>query len=379
MRREYFGTGCISALKTILAKEKPKHIFLVTGDTSYTLSGAKDAVKTYLGPYHVVQFSDFSNNPNYHDVKKGITLFRRQKCDITISIGGGSVIDMAKAITVLSAQEKNPQLYIQNKLSISHKGIPMVAIPTTAGTGSEATHFAVIYIRKTKYSLAHKAYMLPDYAILDPTLTYTLPSNITATTGMDALAQAIEAYWSVRSTKQSKIYAKKAISLILANIEIAVQKPTSGSRVSMMQGANFAGKAINIAFTTACHAISYPMTAYFAIPHGHAVALTLGEMFLFNAATTDNDCLDARGAGYVQKNMAGLVHLFRTKSVLGVHARIQQIMDAIGLERSLGMLKVTGAKNINLIINNSFQNNRLKNNPRKISESSLSKILHHIA
>ena len=127
------------------------------------------------------------------------------------AVGGGSVIDTAKMIKIFSANKGNPESYIRGEKEIEKSGPPMVAVPTTSGTGSESTHFAVVYIGKTKYSLAHKEHVLPEYAIVDPKFTYCLPKRITAETGIDALGQAIESYWAVGSTDESKGYAREAI------------------------------------------------------------------------------------------------------------------------------------------------------------------------
>jgi alcohol dehydrogenase class IV len=156
-------------------------------------------------------------------------------------------------------------------------GKPLIAIPTTSGTGTEATCFAVVYIDKTKYSLKHSS-ILPDYTIIDPTLTHAMPPLVTAATGMDALAQAIESYWGVKSTHESQAYAREAITLTLAYLKAACQNEVE-ARDAMSRAANLAGKAINLTETTACHAVSYPITSYFNVPHGHAVALTLASMF----------------------------------------------------------------------------------------------------
>ena len=262
MQREYFN---INNLQEIIKKYQPNSIFLVTGRSSYELSGAKRELELILKKYKIIIFNDFTINPKIEDIKKGIKLFKRNDCDLVIAIGGGSVIDIAKSINILAVHKGCPGDYITKKYNLINKGKPFIAIPTTSGTGSEATHFAVIYINKIKYSLAHKEWLLPDYVILDFSFTEGLSKNITATTGMDALCQAIEAYWSINSTEKSKEYSRDAIRMILSNIENVVNNPTSESRKLMMKAANLAGKAINIAKTTACHAISYPITSYFIL------------------------------------------------------------------------------------------------------------------
>ncbi len=377
MQHECVGYGSVNCFPQVLAREKPKNIFLVRGKTSYRLSGAEERITFMLRDYNVASFIDFSSNAKIDDVEKGISLFRKEHCDFVISVGGGSALDIAKAIALLANHPEKAEHYVLKKAPLSTRTVPLVAIPTTAGTGSEATHFAAIYIGKQKYSLAHPS-MTPDYAIVDPTLTFSLPPYVTACTGMDALAQAIESYWSIHSTAQSREYAREAISLSLEHLEHAVTKPTPEAREGMAKAAHLAGKAINISFTTACHAISYPITSYFNVPHGHAVALTLPQMAVYNAEVSGEDCLDARGAEYVKQALGNLCRLFRVSSPQGIKDRLEQLLDAIGLERALQKLGIHSEQELDFIIKNGFNPERVKNNPRRLTGSSLRTILEHI-
>ena len=378
MQQEYNNLGSVDKLSEILSIVQPKSIFLVTGKASYKSSGAKSKLSKHIAPYNVTHFDDFSVNPQLEDVRRGIRQYQENNCDLVIAVGGGSAIDVAKSINILAVQEKDLQKYITKELEITYSGKPLVAIPTTSGTGSEATHFAVVYIDKTKYSLGHKEFMLPDYVILDPSLTCNLPSKITASTGMDALCQAIESYWSIHSTKKSKQYASEAITLIFKNLSLAVNDSNIEYRKAIMNAANLAGKAINITKTTASHAISYPITSYFGVPHGHAVALTLGEMFVHNTQVEAHDCLDSRGIEYTKKTMNELIDLFEVNSSEEVNQKWQNLMDSIGLERSLSKLGVNSEEDINLIVKNGFNPERVKNNLRLLTEESLREILYKI-
>ena len=376
-QKEFIGPASLAYLKTILEDENPSSIFLVTGKQSYRDSGAQKVIEPLLEPYQVTSFSDFSLNPQLEDVKRGIDLFRRYERELVIAVGGGSAIDIAKSINFLAAQKGAPEDYISNKQVPQIKPKSFVAIPTTSGTGSEATHFATVYNGKTKYSLAHK-WMQPDYVFLDPTLTYNLPEYITASAGIDALCQAMESYWSTQSTEESKSLAQRAITLILDNLEGAVNDPYSKNREAMMIGANLAGKAINISKTTACHSVSYPMTSYFGISHGHACALTLGEMSVFNAGITEAECLDKRGFRYVQGVMQNLCSFFKVKDPQQMQEKINQLMDQIGLSRKLATLNIITPEHHDIIVANGFNPERVKNNPRKLTEKALRAILHGI-
>ena len=176
--------------------------------------------------------------------------------DEIVSIGGGSTIDVGK--------------YIAWKLQIKHK-----AIPTTAGTGSEITKFAVFIKNGKKFSFEDDA-LIPDSYELKPELVVSLPAIHTVASGLDALSQAIESYWSPLSTYGSKEYSKKAISIIISSLLASYKNPGNRElRRSMMVAANYSGRAINITRTSICHAISYPLTTRYNIPHGIACAVTL--------------------------------------------------------------------------------------------------------
>jgi len=206
-QKELIGVGCIKSIKEIIKETRAKKILLVTGKQSYIDCNAKSQIDKILNNIYTEQFNQFEVNPKLDSVYTGIALLKNTKFDIIIAVGGGSVIDMAKTINILAVQKDGDLVkYIDDNTLIIEKGLPLVAIPTTAGTGSEATHFSVVYIDNVKYSLAHR-FMLPNYAIIDAELSFNLPSHIAAASGMDALSQAVESYWAVKSTEESKKYA----------------------------------------------------------------------------------------------------------------------------------------------------------------------------
>jgi len=375
---EYIGFNSIKKLGNILKKKKFQKIFLITGRKSFENTNIEKIILNILKNYEIYHFNDYSLNPNIVDIKKGVKLFIKENCDVIIAIGGGTVIDIGKCISILSTNQGTIEDLIFKRNQIKQNGIPLIRIPTTAGSGSEATHFAVVYIGKRKYSIADKRYMQPQYVIIDPQFTLSLPSNISAVSGMDALCQAIESYWNINSTKRSKKYAKRAIKLVLNNLLKVVRKPDRSSRFNMVLAANFAGKAINLTKTTVCHAISYPITSFFNIPHGHAVALTLPSMIVFNSEVTEEDILDIRGVEYVKKTMADLISIIGAATFLEAKNIVNNLMQKIQLETKLKKLGVITNDDIDLIIENGFNPDRVKNNPRKLTESKLRKIIEEI-
>ncbi|EEB79466.1 alcohol dehydrogenase, iron-containing superfamily [marine gamma proteobacterium HTCC2148] len=372
-QQAFIGPGSLEHVKEILGSHQAKKILLVTGKKSYIESGAKDALDPYLEGSEVIRFSDFTPNPKLEDAQAGISLIDEVQPDIVIAIGGGSVIDMGKLIVILSAQvEKNTEEIVLNQDLVRTKGLPFVAVPTTAGTGSEATHFAVVYIENVKYSLAHD-FILPDYAIVDALLTHKVPSPIIASCSMDALTQAIESYWSVGSTEESKAYASRAIRMVLPVLK-SLHGGDRRAKEIMAEAAYLAGKAINITKTTAAHAISYPITTYFDVPHGHAVALLLGKFFVIHAETGEEDITDKRGKAHLSEVMSDLFSMFGCDNAQDCCKQWYKTMDEIGLQTDLQIIGIKTDTDVQLI-ESKISLERLNNNPVKVSPKMLHDLL----
>ncbi len=367
----YQGCGSISYIKKIVARLKARKVFIVTGKSSFKASGAAVALDQSLNGLDIVRFSDFELNPRLEDVLRGIDLMRQFQPDLVIGVGGGSAIDMGKLITTLSAQPHDDYPTIVEKSVISDKGVPFLAIPTTAGTGSEATRFAVIYIGGTKFSLAHP-FVLPDYVIIDPELTYKVSPYQAAVSGMDALCQAVESYWSVNSTKQSRRFASDAIRIILPSIEDAVSGSSKQARMEMSRGAYYAGKAIDITMTTAPHALSYTLTSRYSIPHGHAVALILGKFFIINDLNRDR-LIDRRGKQFFLETLETLYEMFGCRDAYSCAELWYQRMKSIGLETDFARLGIVEQKDYESIIN-TVNTERLKNHPVQLNRTLLAQI-----
>lgn len=211
-------------------------------------------------PSEYVRFSGFTPNPRFEDVLKGAEIFSESCCDFIVAIGGGSSIDTAKCIKHLCKTD-----------------VPLLAVPTTAGTGSESTHFAAIYKEGRKISIADKK-LLPNYVVLVSSVLKTLPLYQKKCTMLDALCQAIESWWSRMVDEESITYSKQAIKLILQNMD-SYLKNDDAANENMLMASNLAGRAINITTTTAPHAMSYMLSILYNIPHGHAVALCLPKVW----------------------------------------------------------------------------------------------------
>lgn len=273
MRQQFFlGNSSINELLPVLQRYAPERVFLVRGKKSYVTCGAAAVMDEICSTLRcaVTEFYDFEENPKFEDVRKGLSLLVSSKSSLIVGVGGGSVLDMSKLLRFFysySGEATGCEFLKEKEL------LPLVVLPTTSGTGSETTHFAVLYKDGVKYSVAHED-ILPDVALVYPPFTYNNPKYLTACTGFDALSQAIESYWNVNATEESDEYARRAIRLLGSNLPVAVNAPTELARDRVSEGAYWAGRAINITKTTAPHAFSYPFTTYYGYPHGHAVALT---------------------------------------------------------------------------------------------------------
>ncbi|MFX1375593.1 MAG: phosphonoacetaldehyde reductase [Promethearchaeota archaeon] len=375
---EFIENGSIQNLHTILRENNYTNVFYITGNSLLEQNNIDKIRQIIEKDCNFFHYNDIKPTPTVEGVNHALDFYKKGNYDLIIAMGGGSVLDIGKSVSVFSTNQGKVEDFLLKKRSLKNKGTPLILIPTTAGTGSEATHFAVIFSNKTKYSLADTKFIHANYAIVDPELTYTLPKKVTAYTGMDALSQAIESYWNINSTEESKEYARKAIKIIMNNLLKAVHDPDKKSRYNMAIAANYAGKAINITKTTACHAISYPITSYFDVPHGQAVALTLPSMILFNSQVNDDDVLDTRGCSYVKGIMMELIALIGTSTFNEAKEKIKEIIINIELETNLSNLGIKSQEEIEILIKNGFNPERVKNNPRLLTETQLRQILEEI-
>ena len=253
----FYGKDSLKTLTKIIECESATNILLISGKQSFKTSGLEAKLKILLNNKNLTFVNDFEINPKYEEIVLIGGKLKNQEIDLIIAAGGGSVIDFAKCINLyLSSWTSDGSDGIINRELLPIKLFPLVAIPTTAGTGSEATHFAVVYIKGVKVSVAHES-LTPKYAIIDPSLTYGSPPYVSACCAFDALCQAIESFWSIGSTPESQKYAREAIILIKNSMLKATNLDCIESRGKLSKGAYLAGKAINISTTSAPHALSY--------------------------------------------------------------------------------------------------------------------------
>ncbi len=361
--KTFVGRNSIKNLETIIKTEKAQNVLIFTGKKSF--EPINKIVKKYIKGTKITYYCDFSNNPKADEVMAAVQKLG-SNYDLILAVGGGSVIDFAKLykfcidnnLDIKDAFSKNIKIQSKTKL---------VAIPTTAGTGSEATQFAVVYIDGIKHSLEDKT-VLPDYAIVDSQFVEKMPQYIKACCALDAYCQAIESFFSVNSTKESISYAKKSIELCRDNLVEYVNSNDEKKALNMSLASNLAGKAINISKTTAAHAISYTLTSKFGLPHGHAVALSIANLIKYNLQIDEASNQDKRGSDFVKSQMQELYSILKIEDPV---IYFISLFERVGLDYNL---KKLGIEDLSCIIS-SVDKNRLKNNPKILSTQELEKIL----
>lgn len=233
-------------------------------------------------------FTETEGNPSTDTVVKATEGFKKSKADFIVAFGGGSPLDVAKAVAVLATYGGNIVDY-EGAGKVMGPVVPMIAIPTTAGTGSEVTAFSVITDHSRNYKLTVVSnYLLPAYVILDPDLIATVPANTAAACGIDAMVHALEAYISKAASPFSDIFAREALRLIGGSIrDYVADRSNPAACESMMVGSLFAGIAFSHARLGNVHAMSHPVSAYFDVPHGVANAILLPTVLDFNKDAAD--------------------------------------------------------------------------------------------
>ena len=288
-----------------------------------------------------VLFDEYSANPTYDQLNVAYESFINSNCDIIIAVGGGSCMDLAKGIKYYCSN---------NKMVIPN----LVAIPTTAGSGSEGTRYAVLYNSQGKLSISDPL-LFPNYVLFEPKLLLELPMYTKKSALLDALCQAMEAIWAVTSTSESVEYSRKAIELIKDNYKEYIENSNISNCEAIMMASYYAGRAINITMTTAAHAMSYKLASTLKIQHGHAVGLCLEQLLIY---TTKNiPILNKRTGDYSYDE---------AMKILFKHISIDEFINFINYLD----LKFTFNNNKDSIIDtlvNSIDPERLSNNPFSLS------------
>jgi alcohol dehydrogenase class IV len=287
IRQIWGGAGKLSDLISGLPIPADQKVVLFVTDPGIMLLGLADEAITNLkmNGYEVVLYDQVEPDPKALTVLDAVQIAKREKCSCVIGFGGGSSMDVAKMIALLAVSDQPlDEMYGVNQATGSR--LPLVLIPTTAGTGSEVTAVSILTTGTEEKKGVVSPIILPDIALLDAELTLGLPAHITAATGVDAMVHAIEAFTSKSTNNNpiSKVLAKQALDLLGANIREAVANGSNReAREKMLLGSMLAGQAFANSPVAAVHALAYPVGSLFHVPHGLSNALVLKEVMRFNA------------------------------------------------------------------------------------------------
>ncbi|QCF25780.1 iron-containing alcohol dehydrogenase [Hydrocarboniclastica marina] len=312
----------------------------------------------------VVVFQDVEADPADHIVTRAIDVARTQRADMIIGFGGGSSMDVAKLVALLAHPDSTQTLADVYGVEKARGGrLPLIQVPTTAGTGSEVTPIAIVTTGETTKSGVVSERLLPDIALLDPQLTVGLPPHVTAATGIDAMVHAIEAYTSkIRKNEMSDFFAREALRRLSANLLTAVKDGTNlEARGQMLLGAMMAGQAFANAPVAAVHALAYPLGGHFHIPHGLSNSLVLPHVLRFNV-------------GVAAEHYGELAEIIMGQQLKRGSAPADQLIDHLetmivdaGLPTRLRELNVPESVLPQLADDAMLQQRLLVNNPREMS------------
>ncbi|MDI6727260.1 MAG: iron-containing alcohol dehydrogenase, partial [Smithellaceae bacterium] len=309
-------------------------------------------------------FDQVDAEPPLESADEGAALAIKEGCDLVVGIGGGSALDVAKAVAVLAANRGRAVDYLGLN-NVPGPGLPKIMIPTTAGTGSEVT-FTSVFLRRelNKKEGMNSPFLYPELALLDPLLTLSLPPGLTATTGLDALCHAIESYTSMNASPMSELFSLEAIELIGANLRTAVHDGTNiEAREKMLLGSLYAGLGLANAGVTAVHSLSYPLGGRYGIPHGLANTILLPAVMNYNVpGAIDKFALITAVLGERTGNIG-----IRDAAFLAVEA-VQTLIADCGIDDTLESLNIPPEDFPELARIAMTVARPLANNPRRITE-----------
>jgi alcohol dehydrogenase class IV len=311
-------------------------------------------------------FSEFTVIPTSGQCIQGARAAIGIDAAAIVALGGGTAIDVATAAALGAAHPADPARVIEGRLAPERDALPVIAIPTTAGTGSEATHFAVVYVDGVKRSLAH-ASLLPAGVVLDVEVSATCPARIAAAAGLDALCQCMESLWASGADDRSRADARLAGRVAAASIVDAVRGDADGRR-AMMWASHLAGHAINRSRTTAPHAASYAMSARHGVPHGIAVALTIGH-FARRLSTMDERACRHPGGIEAVRGLATEAASWLGCDVDGLAGAMRSLLGTLGVPDSLRAAGIASEALAGLAA--AADPLRLSNHPERLDEATM--------
>jgi alcohol dehydrogenase class IV len=376
IRKIVAGAGSIEEIVNIVDSYKAKNVVIIT-DQGVWNCGLVEKPKALLegAGIHVHIINDTPPEPTVDQVNRICQAAKSFACQMIIGIGGGSSIDTAKIVSVLCTNDVGLGNLVKGKAELKQRGIPTLMIPTTAGTGAEATPNAIVLVPEDELKVGIVSEkMMSEAVILDPEMTINLPKQITANTGMDALCHAIECYISKKANPLSDTYALKAVTLISHSLRKAY---TNGedlkARHDMLLGAVFGGMSIATSSTTAVHALAYPLGGKYRIPHGLSNAILLPHVMNFNLGVAQAKFKDIAIA--MGLNVAGLSEEIAAKTMI---ENLYSLVQDLNIQFSLKDKGITEA-DLDIMVESASKVTRLlDNNPKVMTKSDIRAIYEKI-
>ena len=354
-------------INKLIKRNSYNKIFFITGKKTYKSYGLKKKIINNYKKNKIKIFVKKEFIPQFSELKNILKAIKKFKPDLLIAIGGGCVIDYAK----ISSISSNKKININNIINYSTNDLPihLIAVPTTAGSGAEVTSNAVIYYKKKKFSVEGNE-LLPKYFFLDYNFLRKCPKSIRISSGFDAISQSIESLFSIKSNRKSIFFAKKSLKILFANYLNYVHKPNFTNTMNMANGANLSGKAINISKTIAVHALSYPLTSQYKLPHGISVALFLNSILEYNFLNYKKFKIPFN----IVNRYKILFKLTKTKNINNLLNYIDEIKVKAGIGKNLSFYRINIKKNSKIFFSG-INKKRLKNNPLLLSKKNINEIL----
>lgn len=365
--RLHWGEHCLCELKKELQSLQAKQILIIKWSEQALQNPAGEELYEAASGCQVRELVFSKSNPDIRDLYEVYTQHKNDQSDLIIAIGGGSVLDMAKSLAAILNKEYSSVEVLREAIASKNIGTPecpWIGVPTTAGTGSEVTCWATVWDseKNAKLSLEHHG----NYAyaaFVDPAFTVSMPLQLVVSSALDAVAHATESYWSKAQNMVSDIYALKAISMIMENLEALIGTRDKKYYLAMAEASMLAGRAFSNTKTTACHSISYPLTLGYRIPHGVAVSMLLPSLLCVNWRTIPET--------------EPLLKVYGVNSPEEAGEKIHKLLDLAGISWHLSDWKVE-KEQLGTIAGHCFTKGRMENNPVDLSKEDVTKILEAI-
>jgi alcohol dehydrogenase class IV len=365
------GAGSLSQLTELASYFQARRVLIITTKSVAALVDAPRRSLEAAG-LSVTVIANTPPEPEVADVQAIEAQARAAgSFDLVVGIGGGSAMDVAKIMAVLLAHNMDLRDVLSKKVEITARGLPNIMVPTTSGTGAEATPNSIILVPEDELKIGIVSpRLLPDAVILDPLLTLSLPPDVTASTGMDALTHAIECYCSKKGNVFSDLYALEAIRLIALSIRLAVQDGSNiAARADMLMGAYWGGVCIATSSTTAVHALAYPLGGKYRMAHGLSNAILLPSVMAFNQVGCE-----VRFAAMARAMALPVGDLDDHAAAAAFVQALHQLNTDLGIPDNLKSLGIQASDLDGLVDGASKVTRLLDNNPRSMTRDDMRQI-----